>query len=230
MKVKLMLSRISVLVFCLAALSGLKAQNIERDAQQRIDIGLFSQGLVTGWQHKEFSGKTQYRVKRIEDMSVLEAVSEGSASAFYLPVKVDLEKTPYLNWSWRKVNTIQPGDETEKSGDDFVARLYVIKDGGLFFWKTLAINYVWSHQHQKQQVWNNPFAGDNAIMLSQRDASDAESTWFHESRNVAQDFKNLHGRDTRYIDGVAIMTDSDNSGLNARALYGDIFFSAAPRR
>jgi hypothetical protein len=62
-------------------------------------------------------------------------------------------------------------------------------------------------------------------MLAQRDASDPQGTWFHERRNVVLDFKRLHGKDIRRIDGVAIMTDSDNSGLNATALYGDIFFS-----
>jgi hypothetical protein len=62
-------------------------------------------------------------------------------------------------------------------------------------------------------------------MLAQRDASDPEATWFSERRNVLLDFKRLHGKDIRQIDGVAIMTDSDNSGLNARALYGDIYFS-----
>lgn len=194
---------------------------------ERVDIGRFSQGLVSNWQQKEFSGQTQYRLQQLDSQTVLEASSQQSASAFYLPIRVDLDKTPILNWSWRKLSTIKPGDEKQKSGDDFVARLYVIKDGGLFFWKTLAINYVWSYQQQKQQVWNNPFAGDNARMLAQRDASDPEHRWFHESRNVAADFKQLHGKEVRYIDGVAIMTDSDNSGLSASAQYGDIYFSAA---
>jgi hypothetical protein len=64
-------------------------------------------------------------------------------------------------------------------------------------------------------------------LLAQRDASDPEATWFSERRNVVLDFNRLHGKDIRQIDGVAIMTDSDNSGLSATALYGDIFFSSA---
>jgi len=62
-------------------------------------------------------------------------------------------------------------------------------------------------------------------MLAQRDASDPQGTWFNERRNVAMDFVRLHGVEVQQIDGVAIMTDSDNNGLSARALYGDIFFS-----
>lgn len=195
-------------------------------AEPRLDIGLFSQKNLAGWEKKVFTGETQYQVAQVDGLPVLRAESHQSASAFYYPIKVDLEKTPVLNWSWRKEEVINPGDESDKSGDDFAARLYVIKDGGFFFWKTLAINYVWSFQHTKQQVWENPFAGSNAIMLSQRDASDPEMKWFYEQRNVVQDFKELHGKNINTIDGVAIMTDSDNSGLKASAFYGDIYFSA----
>jgi len=94
---------------------------------------------------------------------------------------------------------------------------------------------VWAQPEQRVNVglfsqndtWGNPFAQENSKMLSQRDASDPEATWFSERRNLVLDFKRLHGKDIRRIDGVAIMTDSDNSGLSATALYGDIYFSTA---
>jgi len=107
-----------------------------------------------------------------------------------------------------------------------VARIYVIKKGGLLFWKTRAINYVWSFQHKKNDRWGNPFAGNKSKMLAQRDASDVENTWFYESRNVRQDFKRLFSENITAIDGVAIMTDSDNSAQKAAAFYGDIYFTA----
>jgi hypothetical protein len=194
-------------------------------AELRVDTPLFSKGDISAWQHKKFVGETSYRLKQVEDLSVLEAVSDKSASIFYYPIKVDLTKTPVLNWSWRKLQGLNPGDEKEKTGDDFVARVYVVKEGGLLFWNTRAINYVWSYQHQKKEVWDNPFAGSNAKMLVQRDASDADNTWFHESRNVLEDFRQVQGRDIKSIDGIAVMTDSDNSGLTAKAQYGDIYFS-----
>ena len=36
------------------------------------------------------------------------------------------------------------------------------------------------------------------------------------------DFLRLFGREVDRLEGIAIMTDSDNSGLRARAWYGDI--------
>ena len=195
-------------------------------AEQRNDVGQFSKSDISGWKQKSFVGETRYELVEQNSPSALQATSDGSASAFYFPIKVDLTKTPVLNWSWQKLQNLDPGDEKAKSGDDFVARVYVIKKGGVFFWNTRAINYVWNYQHRKNEVWDNPFAGKNAMMLAQRDATDAEQVWFEERRNIAEDFKRLHGIDIDHIDGVAIMTDSDNSGKSAQALYGDIYFTA----
>ncbi len=195
-------------------------------AQNRVDIGLFSQLDIKHWEQKKFSGQTQYSLQLDNKRFILSADSQQSASAFYKKVKVDLEKTPFLNWSWSKQKQINPGTESLKAGDDFVARLYVIKDGGLLFWKTLSINYVWSYQHSKNESWDNPFAGSKSKMISLRDISDAKGLWFKEKINVFQDFKTLFGQTINTIDGVAIMTDSDNSRLSAKAYYGDIYFTA----
>lgn len=195
-------------------------------ADQRVDIGQFSRNDVSGWKQKSFVGETQYKLVNSDNRTVLQADSEQTASAYYFSKKIDLSKTPVLNWSWRKQGTLNPGDETVKAGDDFVARVYVIKSGGLFVWNTRAINYVWSYQHDKAATWDNPFAGKNARMVAQRSAQDEESVWFTESRNIIQDFAELYDKEIDHIDGVAIMTDSDNSGLSASAQYGDIYFTS----
>lgn len=194
-------------------------------ASEIVEVGRFSQSDTDGWVVKKFAGDTEYNLTRLDGRQVLSARSEQSASAYYRKIKVDLKKTPILNWSWRKEEGINPGDELTKKGDDFVARIYVVKSGGLFVWNTRVINYVWSNQHKKRERWDNPFAGDKAKMLAQRDATDPAGAWFIERRNVVEDFALLHDMDIDSIDGMAIMTDSDNSGLSASALYGDIFFS-----
>jgi hypothetical protein len=194
---------------------------------ERVDVGLFSKNDVSGWEIRNFAGATDYSLTRIDGKQVVVASSHQSASAFYKKIDIDLDKTPILNWSWRKENTINPGDELDKKGDDYIARIYVVKTNGMNLPTTIALNYVWSYQHQKNDTWGNPFAQESSKMLAQRDASDPEATWFSERRNVVLDFSRLHGKDIRQIDGIAIMTDSDNSGLSATALYGDIFFSSA---
>jgi hypothetical protein len=215
---------ISINVFLLAYLFAVAAW---AQQDERVDVGLFSLNDTSGWEIRNFTGATDYSLTRIDGKQVVVARSRQSASAFYKKIDINLDKTPILNWSWRKEQPIDPGDELDKKGDDYVARIYVVKSSGMILSETIALNYVWSYQHHRNDIWNNPIAGENSKMLAQRDASDPQGTWFNERRNVVLDFKRLHGKDIHRIDGVAIMTDSDNSGLNATALYGDIFFSSA---
>ncbi len=192
----------------------------------QIKLGEFSKGSLTGWESKVFKGKTQYQIKQQGNIKSLSAVSNAGASGLGVRKRIDLTKTPFLNWSWRVDKPLPPLKEKTKAGDDYAARLYVIIDGGLFIWKTKALNYVWSSTPSKGTKWNNAFAPRNARMLSVRDSRNGPGQWLKEKQNVQQDFKNLYGFIPRYIDGVALMTDTDNSGGSAAASYGDIFFSA----
>jgi len=195
-------------------------------AENRVEIGLFSQQDIKHWKQNSFNGNTLYSLKLDNNQFILSADSQQSASTFYKKISIDLEKTPFLNWSWSKQQLINPGVESVKAGDDYVARIYVIKDGGLLYWKTMSLNYVWSYQHSKFESWDSLFAGSKSKMISLRDASDNTETWFSEKRNVYEDLKSFTGKTIKTIDGIAIMTDSDNSGLSAKAYYGDIFFTA----
>jgi Protein of unknown function (DUF3047) len=194
--------------------------------KNQIVIGNFSAGALTGWKAKEFKGQTQYLLTKIDDVQALKADSDAAASGLFFEQKIDLEKTPVMNWRWRIENRMGKVDEQAKSGDDFTARVYVVKSGGLVFWNTKAINYVWASTSPKDKSWPNPFAGDHAMMVAVRSSSDETGTWYTEKRNVREDFKRLTGEDIKSIDAVAIMTDTDNAKGKATAYYGDIYFTA----
>jgi Protein of unknown function (DUF3047) len=192
----------------------------------KLTIGSFTTGSLTGWKTKEFKGQTQYQVAKIGDSQALKADSNAAASGLFFEQRIDLQKTPIMNWRWRIENRLGNIDEQSKSGDDFVARVYVVKSGGLVFWNTKAINYVWASTTPKDKVWPNPFAGDHAMMVAVRSSTDKTGTWYTEKRNIRADFKRLTGEDMPYIDAVAIMTDTDNAKGKATAYYGDIYFTA----
>lgn len=191
-----------------------------------IKLGEFSKGSLKGWETKVFKGQTQYQIKQQGNLKYLSAVSSKGASGLGVRKRIDLTKTPFLNWSWRVDKTLPPLKEKTKAGDDYAARLYVIIDGGLFIWRTKALNYVWSSTPSKGAKWNNAFAPRNARMLSVRDSRNGPGQWLKEKQNVVEDFKSLYGFAPKFIDGVALMTDTDNSGGSAAASYGDIFFSS----
>jgi hypothetical protein len=191
-----------------------------------IQIGNFSSGQLEGWNDKSFSGTTEYQIERLDNQQVLKAISQSAASGLFKEQKIDLLKTPFLNWKWRIDSRLGKINEQTKSGDDYSARIYVVISGGWQFWKTKAINYVWASNSAKGKTWPNAFAGNNAMMIAIRSGADKTHTWYKEKRNIIQDMKEQFGVDIRYIDGVAIMTDTDNAKGYAVAYYGDIFFSS----
>jgi hypothetical protein len=197
-------------------------------AEQTADklmIGLFSSGTLDQWESKEFKGRTHYQLTDLAGITVLKAESDGSASGLFKEQRIDLQKTPIMNWSWRIENRLGNINEQAKSGDDYAARVYVVVSGGLAFWRTRAIDYVWASTSPKGKIWPNAFAGNHAMMIALRSSADQTDIWYTEKRNILADLKQLVGEDIRYIDAVAVMTDTDNTHSKATAYYGDIYFS-----
>ncbi len=189
-----------------------------------VPVGHFSRGDLTGWQEKTFSGETDYQLFRLNNHTSLRARSNGTASGRFKQVAIDLGATPVMHWSWKVDNLLQGIDERTKAGDDYPARVYVVFSGGLFFWRTRAINYVWSNNQPVGTTWSNAFTG-NAKMVAVESGAENLGQWVSEQRNIAEDYRRLFGKEPGRVDAVAIMTDTDNSGQHASAWYGDIWFA-----
>lgn len=192
---------------------------------EQIQISRFSSSDLSGWEEKSFVGNTHYSLSQDMGKTVLKAQTSATASGMFYKVDIDLNKTPYLNWSWKVDNIYQGNNERSKTGDDYPARIYVVVSGGLFFWKTRAINYVWSSNQAIGTHWENAYTG-NAQMLAIQSGNDHLGQWQTEKQNIREDLKTLFGEDISEINAIAIMSDSDNSEQSATAFYGDIFFSA----
>jgi hypothetical protein len=194
-------------------------------AELQLPLGEFSRNRLDGWEHKRFKGETRYQLQPLDGVIALKADSQAAASGLFKEQRIDLEQTPFLNWSWRIGNRLSGLNEQSKAGDDYAARIYVVVKGGLAFWQTRAVNYVWAGNTATGTVWPNAFAGDHAMMLALRGPEASINVWYGEKRNVRADLQKLFGEDWRSIDAVALMTDTDNSGGQASAFYGDIWFS-----
>jgi hypothetical protein len=189
---------------------------------------------IQRWESKKFSGESIYTVGEYKGRLALKALSNNSASGLVLKESVDLTITPFINWSWLVEKKLLQLSERSKSGDDFVTRIYVVIDGGFMFWKTQSLNYVWSSNQHAGLIWDNPFAGSNVKMMSIRGQESKKGVWYEEKRNVYTDLIDTFGdkgseeanlKAYKYIDVIAIMTDTDNSGKEAESYYGDIVFS-----
>lgn len=215
----------SVITGRLIAAVALLAVTTASAAEDRVVIGAFEPGSLSGWETKSFEGKTEYRLTGDGATRALKATCDGSASAIALRQPVDLTETPVLHWEWRVDHVYEGLDGTTKAGDDYAARVYVIHDGGVFVWRTRAVNYVWANTQPTGSHWPNAFT-DKAMMVAVQSGPPRDpGAWVEESRNVREDFRRFYGMDLETLDGVAIMTDCDNSERTGTAYYRGIYFA-----
>jgi hypothetical protein len=191
-------------------------------------IGDFQQGLE-GWQQREFNGATSYRLVTLDDEQVLEAHADGTAAALYHEARIDPAQTPWLSWRWRVESTFGPEtDERQKSGDDYPARIYVVRSGGWAWWRTRALNYVWASGQPEGARWPSAYAGDNVQLIALDSGTGRAGEWVRHTRDLRADWRAAFGEDLDRLDGVALMTDADDTGGSVRAWYADIRLSSAP--
>lgn len=180
---------------------------------------------ILKWKNKSFEGNTEYTLHNSsQGEPMIKAVSDGSASGLFLQSKVDLEKTPWINWSWRVEQFPSVGDEKTKTGDDFAARIYIVVQDGWTFLSSRAISYVWSQQNEVDSVWANPYTGKRAMMVSV-ESNPETGVVKSEKRNVREDLKRLFGKNYKKIKAIAIMSDTDSSASRAEAFYSRISFT-----
>jgi hypothetical protein len=196
-------------------------------AQQADDVrvGVFSAGALAGWESRSFKGQTDYRLTMDGGRRVLAASTNGGASGRFRKIKIDLTRTPFINFSW-KVGGVYDGiNETVKAGDDFPARIYVVREKGIMGMNSQALNYVWSSARPVGSLWSSPYTGQVKLLALNSGAGKA-GAWERHKRNVREDLRRAFGEDITEIDAVALMSDSDDFKGKAEAAYGDIWFSA----
>jgi hypothetical protein len=210
----------------LIALCSLLAMDAIADilSESTVQIARFSEMDLSDWENKSFEGETQYSIKGEEQKFYLQAESKQSASALYKKIKVNVNETPYLNWSWRVNQALPKLNEKAKIGDDYAARIYVVFKTGFTPLSAKALNYVWSSNDAPDTHWPNAYS-EKAIMIPLRSSKDEAGSWQHEKINIKEDLIRYFDKVPKYINGVAIMTDTDNSNGTSSASYGDIYFS-----
>ena len=181
-----------------------------------IPVGRFSVSDLSGWSDKGFKGKTSYSFSN----GALKAHSVQGASGKIKKLSIDTRKYPKLAWSWRIVHPLRREDITRKNGDDFAARVYVVFPRTLF-WRMRAINYVWSGKMPRGSHAPSPYTA-NAVVVAVESGDAEAGKWVFEERNLYEDYKRIFGEDPPLLGGIAIMTDTDDTGEEATAWYGDI--------
>jgi DUF3047 family protein len=219
------------------------------ESPSTIEVGKFSswmvgQAMPDGWKpltFKKIPKHTSYEVVKDGGVTIVKAVSEASASGLIKPVVIDPKEFPVVRWRWKIDNVLQRSDVALKEGDDYPARLYItfeydpdrvsfgkklkFKAGQALFGDIpiAALNYIWETKTPVGTIVENAYT-DFAKMVIVESGTQKVGMWIDEEWNIYEDYKKAFGEEPPMINGVAIMSDTDNTKEQATAYYGDIVF------
>ena len=168
--------------------------------------------------------KTIYSVGKNENGNFLKSEANNAASGLGKEIVVDLNKTPFINITWKIERDLSGIKENSKKGHDYAARVFVIKKTGATPLSNRAINYVFSSNNDVGLNWPSPYTKksiDNVLASTKKNMNE----WVTVKANVKEDFKRFHNLDVKELDGVAIMSDTDNSKVKSIAYFQNIYFS-----
>ena len=190
-----------------------------------IEVFKFTKEEFKTLKTRKIKGETTWTLGKNENGNFIKGEATGKASGLGIEKKINLLKTPYINISWKVEKDLSGIDEKSKKGHDYAARVFVIKKTGTTALSNRAINYVFSSNNSIDDYWTSPFTKksiDYVLSTTQTDFN----KWVTVKANVRKHFEQLHGLDVEEINGLAIMTDTDNSKMQAISYYQNIFFSS----
>ena len=169
--------------------------------------------------------KTIYSIGNNDKGNFLKSIADNSASGLGKEIKIDLNKTPFINITWKVEKDLSGIKENTKKGHDYAARVFVIKKTGATPLSNRAINYVFSSNNNVGSNFPSPYTKksiDNVLASTK----DNLNEWVTVKANVKEDFKRFHNLEVNELDGLAIMSDTDNSKMKSIAYFQNIFFSS----
>jgi hypothetical protein len=198
------------------------------------------------WTLSRFKRPTEYRLVDYHGHTVVRARASSSASGLVHPLELDPLTHPLLQWRWKVEDLIAAADNTQKHLEDSPVRLVVSFSGDIetlplrdrmFFDNVRLVTgqqlpyatlmYIWENRAPVETVIDNMHTS-RIKMIVVESGRDRIGQWQDVTRNVVEDYRRAFGADPQRITAVGIMTDTDNTGENAHAWYGDIAFRKAP--
>ena len=174
---------------------------------------------------RKVKGETTWTLGSNESGNFIKAEAEGVGSGLGKEVLINLNKTPIINITWKIEKDLSGINENSKKGHDFAARVFVVKKTGSTALSNRAVNYVFSSNNEIGKYWRSPYTKksiDYVLSTTKQNLNE----WVTVKANVKEHFKLLHDLDVNELNGVAIMTDTDNSKLKAISYYQNIYFSS----
>jgi hypothetical protein len=231
------------LTLSLAASSAL-AMTSDAPMSLRFSASATGTQLPTGWKNYPMSrdkATASVRLDRDAGTTVLHIEADKNAGGIAHTLKLSADHV--LSWRWKVDHSVAKADLEQKQGDDFAARVYVFFDvptSALTFGERIklqlartfmgvdlpraALCYVWDNKHPIGTIAPNPYYGAVRTIVLQSGDSHA-GQWRNEDRDLAADFRAAYGGKAPQVTGVALASDTDNTGGHVNAWFGDLTLS-----
>ena len=200
-------------------------------------------GMPEGWHFYRiapYKKNTIYRLENYQGRTVLAANSKTSASGLAVKLRPRSAQNLWLQWEWKAVGAIPQADNADSQRDDAPLRLLVAFDGNksklslkekLTFEMANLISgqempyatvmYIWSGKNAPNTVLNNAHTSRVKMIVVDSGWGNL-GEWHKHERDLAADYKLAYGEAPGNVIGIALLTDTDNTKSEVRALYGDI--------
>lgn len=227
-------------------------RELERASGDLIEVARFSRmragaplpGDWQGWGLHSGKRRTEYRLVDTPGGTVLEAHADQAATGLYRRVRADTHRVPLLEWDWRVDRLIPGADLSIGAREDAAARLVVSFHGDAqaldFQQRTMLrlarafageplpyamLIYVWSNRLPVETALPSPQI-ERIRMIVVESGGARLGRWLHYRRNLVEDYRRAFGEEPGDVVAIGVLTDADNTGQSARALYGDITLRA----
>ena len=176
--------------------------------------------------------------------------AEAAAGSLAHALEPAIAREARLRWQWKVDRVVSGADLSKREGDDFAARVYVtfeIPDDALTVWErarlalvrlvyghrvpAAAICYVWDNKHPVGTSAWNAYTGQVRMVVVES-GPERVNTWREAQRDVIADFRAAFG--SRYpgalprVSGVAVSSDTDQTGDSVTAWFGDLVLERRP--
>lgn len=202
-------------------------------APQDVIVGDFAQAtgqIPPGWELAEHEGTADLALVSDGDGRVLRLRSRSSSFSLQKSVEIDLRQTPYLVWQWKVTELPTRGDFRKSGKDDQAAQLLVLFTWGVF--RKEAVTYIWDSTAPQGTTGKaptpvvQPFLTLHAVVV--RSGPGEKGHWITETRNVAEDYRKLFGREPEKVIGVRIQINSQHTRSRAESYWRSVAFRATP--
>ena len=199
--------------------------NINTSYSEILRVFEFTEDEFKTLKTRKVKGETKWSLGSNDNGNFIRAEADGVGSGLGKEVLINLNKTPFINITWKVEKDLSGIIENSKKGHDFAARVFVVKKTGKTALSNRAVNYVFSSNNSINESWRSPYTKKSIDYVLSTTKNNLNK-WVTVKANVKDHFKKLHNLEVNELNGVAIMTDTDNSKLKAISYYQNIYFSS----